>query len=183
MSMVVVCGGGGMMVVVGVGGRVWLGGHVLSRCVFHVTRCAHCHAHTTYAHTHLPSYPHSQIPIPPHTQFPLASPSHTNPPQHTLPLSSPSHNAPPSPPPPPPRYADAATLRDKLKELEDASAAAQALAAEWGTDAVQPKLRLGQRVMHKTLGYRGVVCGYVLVEGDGCGGGGWGVIVKETMAV
>lgn len=56
------------------------------------------------------------------------------------------------------RYADAAKYRDMLAELERASKRAQALADEFGAGA--PVLRLGQRVLHATHGYRGVVVGW-----------------------
>lgn len=66
------------------------------------------------------------------------------------------------------RYADAAVLRDRLKELEDASSRVQALAAEWSVGGPGPRLRLGQRVIHTQHGYRGVVCGWdeVCCEGE-----------------
>lgn len=65
-------------------------------------------------------------------------------------------------------YAEAARYRDLLKELDTQSKRAAALAAEWDTSssgaggggAAGPKLRLGQRVTHAELGYRGVVVGW-----------------------
>uniref|UniRef100_A0A7R9VCC7 Hemimethylated DNA-binding domain-containing protein n=1 Tax=Chlamydomonas euryale TaxID=1486919 RepID=A0A7R9VCC7_9CHLO len=58
------------------------------------------------------------------------------------------------------RYEDAAKVKTLLAELEMESKRAQAEAEEWRS--VQPKLRLGQRVMHRTGGYRGLVVGYDL---------------------
>ncbi|KAG2452863.1 hypothetical protein HYH02_002207 [Chlamydomonas schloesseri] len=58
-------------------------------------------------------------------------------------------------------YASAAKFRDLLKELETEAKKAAALAAEWDTTSPSgPVLRLGQRVLHKQLGYRGVVVGW-----------------------
>ncbi|GIL48759.1 hypothetical protein Vafri_5212 [Volvox africanus] len=60
-------------------------------------------------------------------------------------------------------YGDAAKYRDLLRELETQVKKAVALAAEWdtsSTSAAGPQLRLGQRVMHRQLGYRGVVVGW-----------------------
>ncbi|EFJ45564.1 hypothetical protein VOLCADRAFT_94016 [Volvox carteri f. nagariensis] len=60
-------------------------------------------------------------------------------------------------------YADAAKYRDLLRELETQVKKAAALAAEWDTTTSSsggPKLRLGQRVLHRQLGYRGVVVGW-----------------------
>lgn len=61
------------------------------------------------------------------------------------------------------RYGDAATLRDKL-----AAAQAQLAGSTFGNDAdnVQRRFVLGQRVLHKIHGYRGVVCGYVDAPSD-----------------
>ena len=56
-------------------------------------------------------------------------------------------------------YAAASTLRDALKELEAAAAAAAARDAVRAERTAPPALRLGQRVTHKEAGYRGVVCG------------------------
>eukprot|EP00884_Botryococcus_braunii_P014347 jgi/Botrbrau1/22913/Bobra.0065s0062.1 len=55
------------------------------------------------------------------------------------------------------RYADAATLRDKL-----AAAQAQLAGSSFGSNAdnVQRRFVLGQRVLHRVHGYRGVVCGW-----------------------
>ena len=58
------------------------------------------------------------------------------------------------------RYEEAARLRDELKEVQErlnrasgtAEAASQLLRE-------QRQLRLGQRVIHRDLGYRAVVCG------------------------
>lgn len=55
------------------------------------------------------------------------------------------------------RYTDAAKYRDQLRDLEDKSKAAEASIEE---ATIQPQLRLGQRVLHKTKGYRGVVHGW-----------------------
>ena len=60
----------------------------------------------------------------------------------------------------PGRYEEAARLRDELKEVQErlnkasgsAEAASQLLKE-------QRQLRLGQRVIHRDLGYRAVVCG------------------------
>jgi hypothetical protein len=64
-----------------------------------------------------------------------------------------------------PRYADAAKYRDLLAELEKRSKQAAAAASEWsgaGAAAGAPPrlLRLGQRVVHRGSGYRGVVVGW-----------------------
>lgn len=57
-------------------------------------------------------------------------------------------------------YGLAASIRDALKEVEAATAAAAARDAVRAERAgAPPALRLGQRVVHKEAGYRGVVCG------------------------
>lgn len=60
------------------------------------------------------------------------------------------------------RYADAAKFRDMLAALDRQAKQAAALAAEAeaGADGKQVLLRLGQRVVHKEQGYRGVVVGW-----------------------
>lgn len=59
------------------------------------------------------------------------------------------------------RYGDAAKFRDMLAQLDRQAKQAAALAAEAGAAADnQPRLRLGQRVVHREQGYRGVVVGW-----------------------
>ncbi|KAI8477009.1 MAG: hypothetical protein J3K34DRAFT_498324 [Monoraphidium minutum] len=59
------------------------------------------------------------------------------------------------------RYADAAKFRDLLAELEKRSKQAAAAASEWKAGgAGGAVLRLGQRVLHKRSGFRGVVVGW-----------------------
>jgi hypothetical protein len=50
-------------------------------------------------------------------------------------------------------YKEAATLRDLLTQLEKESRKAQALAAEF-SGGKDPRLKLGQRIIHKDHGYR-----------------------------
>ena len=59
------------------------------------------------------------------------------------------------------RYEDAARLRDLLAALETRAKRAEAAAAAWKSGS-RPVLRLGQRVVHRRLGYRGVVVGWDL---------------------
>lgn len=54
-------------------------------------------------------------------------------------------------------YAQAAEIRDAINKLEAETLAASAKAMAY--DNVQYKFRLGQKVIHKTFGYRGVICG------------------------
>lgn len=56
-------------------------------------------------------------------------------------------------------YAEAAKLRDAIKELEQQSVSASLRASEWAVE-VDPRFRLGQRVWHARKGYRGVVVGW-----------------------
>ncbi len=56
------------------------------------------------------------------------------------------------------RYADASALRDQLKQLQQKADAAAATAEEHQGSG-ERQFRLGQRVVHAHLGYRGVVCG------------------------
>eukprot|EP00878_Enallax_costatus_P002909 GHUV01003103.1.p1 GENE.GHUV01003103.1~~GHUV01003103.1.p1 ORF type:complete len:415 (+),score=115.19 GHUV01003103.1:208-1452(+) len=58
------------------------------------------------------------------------------------------------------RYADAAKYRDMLTQLDRQAKQAAALATEQGDASSNIQLRLGQRVVHKTRGYRGVVVGW-----------------------
>jgi hemimethylated DNA binding protein len=57
------------------------------------------------------------------------------------------------------RYADAARYRDLLAELDRLSKREGARESERG-GAAPPRLRLGQRVVHRTHGYRGAVVGW-----------------------
>ncbi|GFR46804.1 hypothetical protein Agub_g8437, partial [Astrephomene gubernaculifera] len=61
-------------------------------------------------------------------------------------------------------YSAAARYRDLLRQLDQETRRAAALAAEWDTAPggapAGPRLRLGQRVLHRQLGYRGVVVGW-----------------------
>lgn len=57
------------------------------------------------------------------------------------------------------RYSDAASLRDQLKEVDSKMKGTSALAGEWNV-RVEPKFRLGQRVLHSKHQYRGVVVGW-----------------------
>lgn len=58
----------------------------------------------------------------------------------------------------PVRYADAAKFRDQLEALT--ARTQQACDQATAEPAEGPKFRLGQRVIHKEYGYRGVVAGY-----------------------
>jgi uncharacterized protein with gpF-like domain len=60
------------------------------------------------------------------------------------------------------RYTDAAKFRDMLSALDRQAKQAAALTAEAeaGAAGKQLQLRLGQRVVHKQHGYRGVVVGW-----------------------
>jgi hypothetical protein len=60
------------------------------------------------------------------------------------------------------RYTDAAKFRDMLAALDRQAKQAAALAAEADATAEGKRLqlRLGQRVVHKDHGYRGVVVGW-----------------------
>lgn len=63
------------------------------------------------------------------------------------------------------RYADAAKFRDMLTALDRQAKQAVALAAEAAAATEGSKqllLRLGQRVVHRQHGYRGVVVGWDL---------------------
>ena len=55
------------------------------------------------------------------------------------------------------RYSDAAEIRDRLKVVQEQSAAAENEAAS--VDRPERKYQLGQRVKHKHLDYDAVVCG------------------------
>ncbi|GFH14726.1 UVR domain-containing protein [Haematococcus lacustris] len=58
-------------------------------------------------------------------------------------------------------YKEAARCRDLLSKLESSAKQAQALAAEYtGGSTFKPRLRLGQRIVHRVHGYRGVVVGW-----------------------
>ncbi len=56
------------------------------------------------------------------------------------------------------RYKEAAQFRDMLAQLDLESKKAAAQAAEWSGGQTGPRLRLGQRVVHMTHGYRWGVC-------------------------
>ena len=56
------------------------------------------------------------------------------------------------------RYADASALRDQLKQLQQKADAAAAITAEQ-QGSRERQFRLGQRVVHAHLGYRGIMCG------------------------
>lgn len=56
------------------------------------------------------------------------------------------------------RYSDASALRDQLKALQQQADAAAAAVAEQRSGR-ERQFRLGQRVLHAQLGYRGIVCG------------------------
>ena len=59
------------------------------------------------------------------------------------------------------RYAEAAELREKLREAKERTDAALGRRSAQA-EAVAPRcLRLGQRVTHAVHGYRGVICGRV----------------------
>ncbi|KAL6764350.1 hypothetical protein V8C86DRAFT_2474337 [Haematococcus lacustris] len=58
-------------------------------------------------------------------------------------------------------YKEAARCRDLLSKLESSAKQVQALAAEYtGGSTFKPRLRLGQRIVHRVHGYRGVVVGW-----------------------
>ena len=57
----------------------------------------------------------------------------------------------------PRRYSDAASIRDRLNELEATSREAAATVSE---NRVKPEFRLGQRIVHKHKGFKGVICGW-----------------------
>lgn len=75
------------------------------------------------------------------------------------------------------RYADAAKYRDLLAEIEKQSQQAQAAAAQLAA-AAQPVLKLGQRVLHKDLGYRGVVAGW---DTSCCEEDEWKATVRKVL--
>jgi hypothetical protein len=66
------------------------------------------------------------------------------------------------------RYDEAAALRDRLRELEGAAAAAADAASQYLCPVGEPRYALGEVVVHASKGYRGVVCGWDLAccEGD-----------------
>eukprot|EP00854_Cymbomonas_tetramitiformis_P002145 gene2145-2848_t len=72
------------------------------------------------------------------------------------------------------RYQDAASLRDRLSEVEASSLAAQASLAT--LSIVEYEFRLGQQVVHTEDSWRGVVCGF---DPMCCESDSW---VKETKA-
>lgn len=58
------------------------------------------------------------------------------------------------------RYDEAAALRDRLREVEAAAAAAAEQAAQYLCPVGEPRFCLGEMVVHSSKGYRGVVCGW-----------------------
>jgi hypothetical protein len=81
-------------------------------------------------------------------------PPRYDPPTHTH--TSPRHT--------PPRYKDAARLRDELQAYEDQSAAASAAAAGISCATSAGKYGLGQMVVHNDAGYVDI---FVLKRGKG----------------
>ena len=79
------------------------------------------------------------------------------------------------------RYDEAAALRDRLREVEAAAAAAAEQAAQYLCPVGEPRFCLGEMVVHSSKGYRGVVCGWDMgccegaewreAAGVRCGGG------------
>jgi hemimethylated DNA binding protein len=60
------------------------------------------------------------------------------------------------------KYDEAATLRDRLREVEAAAAEAADAAAQYLCPVEEPRFSLGEMVLHSSKGYRGVVCGWDL---------------------
>lgn len=57
-------------------------------------------------------------------------------------------------------YAEATKLRDAVKSVQDRREDAAAKLTRTRDDLNrQRRFKLGQRVMHATLGYRGLICG------------------------
>jgi len=59
-------------------------------------------------------------------------------------------------------YDRAAEIRDQIKDLEAAILRHTLQASEWDISTAEPRFRLGQRVWHRSKGYRGVVAGWDL---------------------
>lgn len=62
------------------------------------------------------------------------------------------------------RYADAAKVRDRLKDIQDSTAEAASQSQDDVVQGPERKYQLGQRVKHAQLGYDGVVCGYLFAS-------------------
>lgn len=60
------------------------------------------------------------------------------------------------------RYAEAAELREKLREAKERTDAAPGRRSAQAEAVAPRRFRLGQRVTHAVHGYRGVICGRAL---------------------
>lgn len=58
------------------------------------------------------------------------------------------------------KYDEAAGLRDRLRQLEEAAAAAADAASQYLCPVDEPRFALGEMVVHSSKGYRGVICGW-----------------------
>lgn len=58
------------------------------------------------------------------------------------------------------KYDEAAALRDRLRQLEEAAAAAADVASQYLCPVDEPRFTLGEMVVHSSKGYRGVICGW-----------------------
>ncbi|KAL4422849.1 hypothetical protein ABPG75_009046 [Micractinium tetrahymenae] len=58
------------------------------------------------------------------------------------------------------KYDEAAALRDRLRQVEEAAAAAADAASQYLCPVDEPRFTLGEMVVHNSKGYRGVVCGW-----------------------
>lgn len=66
------------------------------------------------------------------------------------------------------RYADAAKVRDRLKDIQDSTAEATSQGQDNSAQGPERKYQLGQRVKHAHLGYDGVICGCISIFGCLC---------------
>ena len=105
-------------------------------------------------------------------------------PKHTRAIPPPPNNPTPLYPSKPHSYAAASRLRDALAAVDKRMAAAAGRAARLAELAAgSPALRLGQRVTHAALGYRGAICGCDTVGSVGWAGGAWeaGRVAQESQ--
>ncbi|KAK9846385.1 hypothetical protein WJX81_002720 [Elliptochloris bilobata] len=80
------------------------------------------------------------------------------------------------------RYAEAAELREKLREAKERTEEALGRRSMQAEAVMPRRLRLGQRITHAVHGYRGVICGW---DEACCEGEDWraaaGVVGAETQ--
>lgn len=76
------------------------------------------------------------------------------------------------------RYTDAARFRDALAQLDTRGKASQAVQEQLSQAAPLRRLRLGQRVVHKQFGWRGMVCGW---DPYCCESSEWAVTSKAEL--